>query len=94
MTEREKLYIEELQSKVAKYEDFLNEALEGPFKVGTVVAGPNSSLYLVKSADSNVIIPANIIDITPISILFFFIYVYLSVKRFSCSQGSSNRAIP
>ena len=59
MTEREKLYIEELQSKVAKYEDFLNEALEGPFKVGTVVAGPNSSLYLVKSSDSNVIIPAN-----------------------------------
>ena len=32
MTDRERIYIEELKSKVAKYEEFLNEVLEGPFK--------------------------------------------------------------
>lgn len=59
MTDRERIYIEELKSKVAKYEEFLNEVLEGPFKAGTVIAGPNNGLYLVKSSESNVIIPAN-----------------------------------
>lgn len=58
MTTREREYVEELQKKIAKYEEILGEALEGPFKTGSIGAGPDQGLYLIKSDGQDMIIPA------------------------------------
>lgn len=59
MTSREREYVEELQAKIAKYEEFLNEALEGPFKTGVIGAGPDNGLYLVKVGEGSMIVPVS-----------------------------------
>lgn len=57
MTNEEREYVDQLKDKIAKYEDFITEAIEGPFKVGVIGAGPDNGLYLVKEGSGNTILP-------------------------------------
>ena len=53
--------IDELQEKVRKYEEILQEALAGPYVIGKVVAGPSErGLYRVQSTgEGELILPQN-----------------------------------